>query len=167
MPIFLMLAGIALIVVAYQGTYSKLFAQLTSDFAGGSSGTGGCAESYIYWVAAIGLLGTLGYIPDFQIPSRLLLALIIVALFLDNNGFWAEFTQAIGSPTAPSVTTDPTLQGPIPVQITVTGASNPTGAVTSLGGQGGGTGGSNPGTGTGLSISPNDTSPGGSGGNAA
>jgi hypothetical protein len=43
-------------------------------------------------------VGALGYVPELKLPSRLLLALIIISLFLSQQGFWAKLQAALQSP---------------------------------------------------------------------
>ena len=123
MPVFLVIVGVMLIVTAFRGTYTQLATQLGTDFTG--------SPNYVYWIAAIGIIGTLGYIPNFETPSRLLLALIIISFFIGNPSFFTNLENAFSSATPATATPDPTLQGPLTVQITGAGASGILGTLTS------------------------------------
>ena len=95
MPFALIAIGLLLIVTGIKGTQSQLAAQLASDFTG--------AGNFFYWIIAIMAIGAVGYIEPMKGPSRMLLALIIVAMVLSNKGFFAQFQQELqaGSAQAP------------------------------------------------------------------
>lgn len=112
MPLFLIIVGIALLVTAYQGTYADLGTQLEKDFSG--------SQNFLIWIAAIGVIGVLGYIKAFETPSRWMLALIILVLFISNNGFFSQFSSQIqtGSGSAGgTIHTEPNAPGPATIQI--------------------------------------------------
>ncbi|HSY26681.1 MAG TPA: hypothetical protein VK832_04200, partial [Burkholderiaceae bacterium] len=90
MPLAFIILGILLIVTAYQGTYAAFGQQLYTDFSGGAG------SNFIYWVAAVAMIGALGYVSPLRTPTRLLLALIIIAFFLANKGVWSNLTSAFG-----------------------------------------------------------------------
>ena len=96
MPFILFFIGIVLVVSGLKGTQSDLGNQIVKDFSG--------SGSFIYWIAAIGLIGTLGYIPGLEKFSRTFIALIVVALLIGNgnNGLVQKFTDALRSSGASS-----------------------------------------------------------------
>lgn len=91
MPFALLVIGITLVVAGVRDTADDLFTLLQSDFSGNNS--------YIQWVIAIVIIGSLGYIDQLKTFSRAFLFLIIVSLFLKNGqGFFDRFNRDILSP---------------------------------------------------------------------
>lgn len=136
MPLAFLVIGGLLVVVAVRGTYSNLGTLLVNDFTGQGSNSHG----FLVWVAAIAAIGALGWIPGMRTPSRYLLAMVVLAIFLSNTGVFAEAQKALKSgipgvtvSTAQAAPTAEPLPQAIPVQ--VTGASGTSGAApTSAGG---------------------------------
>lgn len=87
MPFLLLIVGIILIVAAYRGSVDSLFRLLVGDFTG--------PGSFLFWVAAILMIGSIGYIPGFRKLSITFLTLILVVLFLRNRGVFDQLTAAI------------------------------------------------------------------------
>lgn len=85
MPFALIIAGILLILVGYQGTQNAFFTQLLTD-----------VPQFGIWFVAIMVIGALGYIPRLKDLSNAFLALVILVLFITHKGFFAQFNQAIG-----------------------------------------------------------------------
>lgn len=85
MPFALILAGIALILVGYQGTQTQFFGLLESD-----------VPKFAVWGVAIFIIGAIGYIPRAKDLSNAFLVLVILGLFISNAGFFAKFNSAIG-----------------------------------------------------------------------
>lgn len=116
MPFLLVSVGLLAAITALNGTYKQFYAQLVKDFTG--------PGNFTYWVLAIGTVGSIGYVPALQKPSRVFLALVIISLVLSHGGFFEQLMKAIqvgptqsgGQPlaainTAPSVgSTTPTAQ---------------------------------------------------------
>lgn len=104
MPALLLFVGLILIVAAVRNTVGSLAGQLGDDLGAG----------YLKWAGAIGIVGALGYIDVLRIPSRWLLGLIGVVLFLETKG--GLFTQLRGElasvPAAPAAT--PTVPANLP-----------------------------------------------------
>lgn len=96
MPFALAIVGIVLLVSALRGTSGSLFAALKADF----TGTG----NYIYWVVAIFVVGSIGYIKKLQPMSDAFLALLLVVLMISNKGFFAQFMTALSSADTTSCT---------------------------------------------------------------
>ena len=95
MPFALLAIGLLLVIAAYNNTQTVLASQLKKDFSGNTG--------FIYWIAAVLIIGVIGYIKPMQTVSRAFLALILVVIFLTNSGFFAQFNSALsGSATAPA-----------------------------------------------------------------
>jgi hypothetical protein len=97
MPFVLLLFGIILILVGYQGTQGQFFSLLKGDFTG--------SGNFIYWIISIGVVGSIGYIPKFKGISNAFMALIIIVLFVSHKGFFAQFSQAFGINTTKATNT--------------------------------------------------------------
>src|SRR5271156_1965275 len=50
---------------------------------------------FLFWLAAIILIGAIGYIDELAPISNALLVLVLVVLFLSNRGVFAQFTAAV------------------------------------------------------------------------
>ncbi len=87
MPLALIGIGLLLVIVGFQDTYKEFGAQLGKDFSG--------SQSFLVWIAALGIIGALGYVKEFEKFSRMFLVLIIVVMFLSNKGIFAQFNSAI------------------------------------------------------------------------
>lgn len=99
MPIILLAGGLLLLISAGAGTTGALGTQLRKDFTG--------PQSFLYWLAAIGVLGMLGYVDKFRDLSRSLMVLILLAMVLRNGtGVFARLTQAVSNPPTPASDTD-------------------------------------------------------------
>lgn len=89
MPLGFLILGAIVLVAALRNTHKQLGTLVASDFTG--------AGSFIYWVAAIAVIGGLGYIPSFRGPSQALLVLLAVVLLLSNKGFFPQLAAALGN----------------------------------------------------------------------
>lgn len=128
MPFALLLIGAVILVAAIRGTHTALGKQVVSDFTG--------SGNFLIWLAAIAAIGALGYSPVLRTPSRMLLALIVLAMLLANRGFFDKFKQLLGqAPAAVPATQDQPLTGSVPVTLQGGQQSAPGG-----GGNGGGPG---------------------------
>lgn len=87
MPFALLTIGILLIITAYNNTQDVLASQLKKDFSG--------TTGFVYWIAAIFVVGALGYIKPLEPVSRAFLALILVVLFLTHQGVFQQFNAAL------------------------------------------------------------------------
>lgn len=134
---FLLIAiGLLLIVVAYRSTMGDLVTALETDLPG-----------FFIWGAAIGAILALGYVPALRTPSRALLLLVGIVIFLTQ---WQNvaaglqsFRQAASSSPSGTPQADPTQayatsggQASPPTQAQITGTSGTsstatTGAATS------------------------------------
>ena len=73
MPLFLLFVAAVLLVATWNNRQGDLFAALAHDVPG-----------YASWMSALATVGALGFIPGMKIPSRMLLALILLVLFMGN-----------------------------------------------------------------------------------
>lgn len=89
----LILVGLVLTISGVRGTENELFTQVQKDFTG--------QGSFIYWLAAIGIVGGAGYVEQLQGISRAFLALILIVLLLSNGKVFDQFTAALQNSTAP------------------------------------------------------------------
>jgi hypothetical protein len=96
MELALIAIGLVLVIAAVRGQSSTLFSLVQSDFTG--------TDNFIYWLAAMFIVGAIGYIPKARPISTALLALVVIVLFLKNggttgtaSGFFAQFTSALSS----------------------------------------------------------------------
>jgi hypothetical protein len=99
MPFALIIVGIVLLAAALRGQSANLFSQLKADFTG--------SGNYIYWVLAILIIGSIGYVKKLQPISDAFLALVLVVLFLSNKGFFAQFMSGISAASNCSGASDP------------------------------------------------------------
>lgn len=91
MPFALIIIGVVLILVGYQGTQSQLFTLLKGDFTG--------SGNFVYWVVSILIIGWIGYIPKMKGLSQAFLALVLIVLFVSHAGFFASFNSQLKSGT--------------------------------------------------------------------
>jgi hypothetical protein len=91
MPFLFIIVGLVLVIAGVRNTVTDsgqtkgLYTLVQGDFTG--------SESFLVWVAAILIIGAVGYIKDFQAISRALMVLIVVTLFLSNGGFFQKLQQ--------------------------------------------------------------------------
>ncbi|MGH7783491.1 MAG: hypothetical protein ACREO5_06600 [Candidatus Binatia bacterium] len=107
MPFVLLIAGLALLISGVNNTQGDLYNLIKGDFFGAN-------RNFIFWFVAIFAIGALGNIKTIKPLSDIFLALVIVVLFLANKGFFAQFTQAIGTAKAQPATQNVTASGGIP-----------------------------------------------------
>jgi hypothetical protein len=94
MPLLLIGTGVVLILTGLNGDAAKLYSLVAADFQG--------PNSFVYWMLAILVLGALGYIRGLENLSKMFLVLVIVVLFLDNGGFFAQFQSFVKQSTQPA-----------------------------------------------------------------
>lgn len=140
MPLAFIVIGALLVIVAIRGTHAQLGRLLVDDFTGTGAGSG---HSFLIWIAAIAGVAALGWVPGMKVPARLLLALVILVLFISNQGVFGQAASALGSAipgvtvtTASATPTETQLPDAIPVKITGTAG----GQTASGAGAGGGVG---------------------------
>lgn len=93
MPFALAIVGIVLIIAGVRDKISDLGTLVKGDFSGDGN--------FLNWVAAIGIVGGVGYIPALRGVSRAFLGLILVVMLLSDRGFMAQLAAAIDT-AAPS-----------------------------------------------------------------
>lgn len=89
MPLFFLVVGAGLIVVAIRNQTSQLLKLLKSDFTG--------SGNFGIWIVAIAGIGALGTIPGLKTASNGLLVLVVLGILLSNRGFFTQFQQAVQS----------------------------------------------------------------------
>jgi hypothetical protein len=88
--------GLLLVITGIQNTYADFGSTVAGEFSG--------KNNFAYWIAAILLVGVLGYIPAMTKFSHWFMALILLSLFLSHKGFFQAFQSALAQgPTAPNV----------------------------------------------------------------
>jgi hypothetical protein len=125
MPIALAIAALLLIIVSVQGTEKEFGALLGSEFQG--------PNNFMFWLAALIMIGTIGYIPALKKLSDSLLLLVMIVIFLANGGFWSKLTAALNTTTAPTPSTLVTPQSPSAPNNPATPHLDPTLFVPTLG----------------------------------
>lgn len=122
MPYVLLIFGEMLLISGIQGTQDDFFALLKGDFTG--------ANSFIYWLAAIAVVGGIGYIPKMKPLSNAFLILILVVLVLhqDPQALFAKFNSALQTSATAATPVTPT-----PTATTATQTQAPANTNTSPG----------------------------------
>lgn len=92
MPVVAILLGVVLIDLAFRGTEHKFAQQLGQDFAGGG---------FWAWLAAIAIVGAIGYYSPLKTISNLGVALIVIGLIFSNAGVLTQFANVIEKPPSP------------------------------------------------------------------
>ena len=82
MPFALTFVGLILIITGFQNTYKAFGTQVQGDFSG--------KGSFLYWLLAIIIVGSIGYIKELQSASRIFMVLIIVAIMVQKNSGVAQ-----------------------------------------------------------------------------
>jgi hypothetical protein len=97
MSYFFIIFGVILVVASARNTQGDLFTLLQGDFFG--------SGNFLYWFAAIFIIGAIGYDEKLRPISDGFLALVIIGLLLNNKGFFAQFGTALnqikGTTTTP------------------------------------------------------------------
>jgi hypothetical protein len=93
MSFALIFIGLLLTVSAVRNTHVCLISTIKGDFTG--------PGNFLYWVAALVVLGAIGYSETLRPLSEGLLILILVALFLTRGrqGLFTNLTAALSSTT--------------------------------------------------------------------
>jgi hypothetical protein len=106
MPYALLIMGLVLVRAGYKGgdNLDQLQKLIVGDFTG--------EANFLYWLAAIGVIGGLGYIEPMRVPSRAMLVLIVIVMIIANQGFFAKFQETIANfKPAPEPATAPASGG--------------------------------------------------------
>lgn len=91
MPFVFLGLGFVLVASALRNTQGRLGQLLSRDFTG--------PGNFFYWIAAISIIGSLGYINGARNVSRAFLALVLIVMVLSDQGFFAQITSAIENST--------------------------------------------------------------------
>ena len=83
MPFAAILIGAIIIIAALNGTHGNLATALEADLPG-----------YFVWAVAIAAILGLGFIPGLRLPSRMLLALVLVVIVLGN---WSKIVSGFSA----------------------------------------------------------------------
>lgn len=90
MPIFFLIIGIMLIIVAINNKLPALGTLAKSDFE-----KSGNVPGFGLWIVAIFAVGAIGYAKQLKPLANSFLVLIVIAMLLSNRGFFEKFTSAI------------------------------------------------------------------------
>lgn len=101
MPFVLAIIALLLIIAGVRNQLGTLFNLAIGDFTG--------QGNFIYFVAAIIVVGSIGYIDKLKPVSDAFLVLIIVVLFLHNKGVFANFMASLGTVKATSAPSQSTF----------------------------------------------------------
>lgn len=106
MPFALIIIGAVMVIAAVKNTQGTLGQLVKGDFTG--------PNNFIFWLAAMFLIGAIGYIPKAKGIATALLALVIVVLFLTKGnpqgvggGFFAQLTKGLQSTTTAQPASQP------------------------------------------------------------
>lgn len=94
MPFIIVLIGILLVAIGYQGTHKEFMTLLKGDFSG--------PNNFVFWFIALFSIGLVGYAPKLKGFSDAFMVLVIIVLFLSNDGFFDKFVKEIESLQNPS-----------------------------------------------------------------
>ena len=111
MPYALLLIGGVLLVSAIRNTYGDLWTLVQNDFTR--------QNGYLTWVAAIAVVGALGYVPKLKPLSIAFMTLLLVVLVLSRQGLFSQLQSFImsgagGRGAAPIKNSPTTAPGPSP-----------------------------------------------------
>lgn len=90
MPIFILIVGVMLVVVGINNKIPELTTLLKDDFR-----PKGNVPGFHMWILAIFIAGSLGYVKSFRPVANAFLVLIVIGLFLSNEGFFDKFTSSL------------------------------------------------------------------------
>lgn len=103
MPYALILMGAVLLVAGVRNTYPDLWKLVQNDF----TAQGG----FLSWVAAIAVVGGMGYIPKLKPLSIAFMTLLLIVLVLSNGGVFQKLQTFIqGGAGGRNAGSGPTLQ---------------------------------------------------------
>lgn len=101
MPFAFLIVGTVLVISGVKGTSQQLLTLVKGDLQG--------QNSYLYWIVAILIIGSVGYIPSFKKLSVAFLTLVLVVLVLregkttnSGGGFFQQFTAALKQISTPT-----------------------------------------------------------------
>ncbi len=94
MPLVLILIGLLFLVAAVRDQLGTLFGLVKGDFTG--------SGNFVYFVAAIVVIGAIGYSDKLKPLSDGFLFLVILVLVIHNKGVFANLQSALKSTTLPN-----------------------------------------------------------------
>lgn len=104
MPLALVLIGLLFLIAAVRDQLSTLLGLIKGDF----TGTG----NFVYFVAAIVVIGAIGYSDKLKPLSDAFLFLVILVLILHNKGVFANLQSALQTTVTPSTVNSAGNAGP-------------------------------------------------------
>lgn len=126
MPFALVIIGLLAIVTSARDTQDAFAAELRTDF------TGPPKDNFIWWLAALGSVGALGYVKPLAPFSKAFLVLIFVVMILAQSkdgrgGFFAQLNAAIaaGPEKQAPQSAAPGSGASIPISVGNTSSTNP------------------------------------------
>lgn len=90
MPFVLLVMGAILFVAGVRGTNGDLWTLVKGDFTG--------QKSFLIWIAAIAVVGGIGYIPKLKPLSIAFMTLLLIVLFLSNKGVIGQLYSFVANP---------------------------------------------------------------------
>lgn len=90
MPYVLLLFGSILFVSGVRGTEKCLWSTVEGEFTG--------ENSFLVWIAAIGIVGGTGYVPKLKPLSIAFMSLLLIVLALKNNGVFSQLQAFAENP---------------------------------------------------------------------
>ena len=116
MPIFLVLLGVALMLLAWQDNQGLFIEQVATDFIGANG-----QEGFAVWFLAILVVGGLGYVKPIQGFTRGIMGLVfLVILIKGGTGFFSQLQSTVTG----SVSLHAQTPGDAPTGATTTGTGN-------------------------------------------
>jgi hypothetical protein len=107
-PFLLVVIGLLMVATGYHGTYRQFGSLVAGEFQG--------KNNFLYFAAAIGAVGAIGYIDQLRTFSRLLLALVLIGIVVSNKGFFANLQSALAA--------GPKQPAPAPAQQSLSSSSS-------------------------------------------
>lgn len=99
MAFALLTIGLVLLVSAVRNTQGDFFTLVKGDFTG--------PNNFVYWIAAIGVIGAVGYIPKLKPLSTAFLVLVVLVLVITRGnpngvggGLFEKLTAGLKTTTA-------------------------------------------------------------------
>jgi len=90
MPIFFLVVGVMLVIVAINNKMRDLADLVKDDFTPKNG-----EQGFATWIVAIFVAGSLGYVKDLKPVANAFLVLIVIGMLLSNKGFFAKFNEAL------------------------------------------------------------------------
>lgn len=95
MPFVLILLGTTLFVAGIRNTQGVLLDLLKGDLTG--------PDSFLVWIAAIAVVGGLGYIPKLRPLSIAFMTLLLLVLVIKDKGVFAQLASFVKNPMQTTV----------------------------------------------------------------